>query len=226
MNNNHLYNGVASHLGNPDEGLSSGDVLSGVAIWGNFYAARADFESSRKSYGFDTTDKGAIVALEKEIIDDVKVGIGFQYDQADVNAHIRDINAKTKGGFVYAEYSPDNWFINATFSYGHADYSEKKHPHHEDYVARYDVDTYGVQSLVGYHFVENLMIVTPQAGLRYNLMKRESYTDETGMTLNQTDIDILTAVAGVKVKSRNCGSLKPEAHANLTYDIVSDSLPI
>ena len=219
--NSNMYNGIAGHLAARGAGLSSGDVLSGVSVWGDVYASQFDLESSLKMHGFDADGKGALVGLDKEIIDDLKVGIGFQYDQTDVNAHLRDVNIKTKGFFMYSEYAMDDWFVNGVLSYDHSDYSEKKHPGNS-YIARYDVDMYSAQAMTGYHIANSYALFTPQAGLRYNFIKREAYVDGADQYVVKGNIDILTAIAGLRVNSRACGGFKPEAHANLTYDIISD----
>ena len=222
VNNNNMYNAIADHLADPTFGAASGDILNGVTVWGDAYASKADLESRSGVEGFDAYAKGGMVGLDKELTDSIKVGLGFQYAQTDADASLRTLNIKTKGGFGYAEYAAGDWFVNAVASYGHSDYSERGHGNNA-YIARYDADVYAFQAMTGYHFEDSFAVITPQGGFRYAVIKREAYYDTAGQNVKKSDMDILTAVAGINIKSRACGGLIPEAHATITYDLVSDT---
>ena len=63
--------------------------------------------------------------------------------------------------------------------------------------------------------------VTPNAGLRYNYIKRHGYVDGADQSVSGNNIDILTAVTGVTL-AKDYGAFRPSAYLNFTYDLVSD----
>ena len=113
-------------------------------------------------------------------------------------------------GFVYSEYKPDKWFINSVASYGYSKFDESKYALGTHYDSEYNVHMSSLAAMFGYEFD----VFTPEAGLRYYHIKQEGYTDALGQSIKDDKIDILRAVAGIRMKK--------EAYVGLTYDIHSD----
>ena len=68
--------------------------------------------------------------------------------------------------------------------------------------------------MTGYQFE----YFTPEAGLRYYRIKRDSYTDSAMQNVNGVETDILRATGGAHFK-KVYGKFSPDLYLGLTYDI-------
>ena len=231
--NTEMFRAVVTHLDNVSKknqyGLSSGDVVDGVSVWARAFGNHAKVDNTSKAYGFKSDGYGATLGIEKQLDNAFKVGLGYSYFYNDVDGFMRDSDVNTHTGFVYGEYRPNNWYTNAIASYGYSKYDENKHVAGDVYKAKYDVDNIGAQVMTGYNASVAKVDVTPEAGLRYNNIHRDDYVDGAGQAVKAETMDVMTAVAGVKVGNDlvSCfGSnefyWRPEARLAATYDLISD----
>ena len=231
--NTEMFRAVVTHLDNVSKknqyGLSSGDVVDGVSVWARAFGNHAKVDNTSKAYGFKSDGYGATLGIEKQLDNAFKVGLGYSYFYNDVDGFMRDSDVNTHTGFVYGEYRPNNWYTNAIASYGYSKYDENKHVAGDVYKAKYDVDNIGAQVMTGYNASVAKVDVTPEAGLRYNNIHRDDYVDGAGQAVKAETMEVMTAVAGVKVGKDlvSCfGSnefyWRPEARLAATYDLISD----
>lgn len=228
---NRTFNIVNSQLRNrdieySDWGISSGDnPFRDASVWFKVYMGTSNLDDTKDVKGYDADSKGVVAGIEKQF-NSIKTGIGVVHDETDVNGFNRDTDISTDTAFVYAEYKPNEWHINTTLSYNIADYDEKKNVAGNEYAAHYKVKSYGAQALTGYEFSGRRYKVVPEIGMRYNHIKRESYTDTAGQNIAGRDMEVLTAVAGVNTSANllmpNCYVLRPELYVGVTYDVISD----
>ena len=232
-NNTEMFRAVVTHLDednrNEQYGLSSGDVVDGVSVWAKAFGNHAKADDTAKAYGFKSDGYGATLGIEKQLDDAFKVGLGYSYFYNDISGFMRDSDVNTHTGFVYGEYRPNNWYTNAIVSYGYSEYNETKHVAGSKYKAEYDVDNIGAQVMTGYNAKVAKVDVTPETGLRYNNIHRDDYVDGAGQAVKAETMDVMTAVAGVKVGKDlvSCFGLnefywRPEARLAATYDLISD----
>ncbi len=225
--NDRLLLTIDNHLveASKEEGLSSGDNgknrgypdLSGVKTWIKTYYGEAKLQRRGDIYGFNSDSIGFIAGVDKKVTSTVKAGIGMQYDDTDIDAFERDGDAKTLLGFVYGEYRPSNWFVNAALAYGVTDYDEDKTVVGQKVAAHYKAEMYSLQGLTGYTF----KYFTPEIGARYYQIKRHGYTDSALQSVSGKNMDLLRATAGVKAET-TYGMFKPHAYVGILYDLVSD----
>ena len=231
--NTEMFRAVVSHLDDVSKkkqyGLSSGDAVDGVSVWAKAFGNHAKVDNTSKAYGFKSDGYGATLGIEKQLDDAFKVGLGYSYFYNDVDGFMRDSDVNTHTGFVYGEYRPNNWYTNAIASYGYSEYDENKHVAGDVYKAKYDVDNIGAQVMTGYNASVAKVDVTPEAGLRYNNIHRDNYVDSAGQAVKAETMDVMTAVAGLKVGKDlvSCFGLhevywRPEARLAATYDLISD----
>ena len=231
--NTEMFRAVVSHLDDVSKknqyGLSSGDAVDGVSVWAKAFGNHAKVDNTSKAYGFKSDGYGATLGIEKQLDNAFKVGLGYSYFYNDVDGFMRDSDVNTHTGFVYGEYRPNNWYTNAIASYGYSKYDENKHVAGDVYKAKYDVDNIGAQVMTGYNASVARVDVTPEAGLRYNNIHRDNYVDSAGQAVKAETMDVMTAVAGLKVGKDlvSCFGLhevywRPEARLAATYDLISD----
>ena len=231
--NTEMFRAVVSHLDDVSKkkqyGLSSGDAVDGVSVWAKAFGNHAKVDNTSKAYGFKSDGYGATLGIEKQLDNAFKVGLGYSYFYNDVDGFMRDSDVNTHTGFVYGEYRPNNWYTNAIASYGYSKYDENKHVAGDVYKAKYDVDNIGAQVMTGYNASVAKVDVTPEAGLRYNNIHRDNYVDSAGQAVKAETMDVMTAVAGLKVGKDlvSCFGVRsfywrPEARLAATYDLISD----
>ena len=216
---NRLFKAVDAYLrGERDAmGISSGDAFEDAAVWAKPYMGKAKVSNRGDIAGQEAESIGVILGVEKKTSDFVKLGAGFQYDKTDVDAFRRDMDVSTMVGFVYGEYKPSNWFVNAVGSYAYSDYDESKAVLGSAYTAHYNAGTFSMATMTGYQF----KYVTPEAGLHYYYIKRDGYKDTAEQQVHKSYADYLRATAGVRL-ARNFGMFTPNAYFGIGYDIVSD----
>ena len=231
--NTEMFRAVVTHLDDVSKksqyGLSSGDVVDGVSVWAKAFGNHAKVDDTSKAYGFKSDGYGATLGIEKQLNDAFKVGLGYSYFYNDVDGFMRDSDVNTHTGFVYGEYRQNDWYTNAIASYGYSEYDENKHVAGDVYKAKYDVGNIGAQVMTGYNASVAKVDVTPEAGLRYNNIHRDNYVDSAGQAVKAETMDVMTAVAGLKVGKDlvSCFGLhevywRPEARLAATYDLISD----
>ncbi|MBE6449179.1 MAG: autotransporter outer membrane beta-barrel domain-containing protein [Alphaproteobacteria bacterium] len=199
----------------PATGRSAGDFTGEFGgLW-----AKGLYNRSKQDGQFHRYTKGVAMGADVIFDETFTLGVGYAYNTTDVKADARKTDIKGHNFFAYAEYQPNNWFMNAAVSYSKADYTEHKELVGEE--ANYNVETYGAQAMTGYDFAVGL---TPQVGLRYLHVRQDSYND--GLTSVKTeDTDLLTAVAGInfaKDMKASIFTFTPELRLAATYDVVSD----
>ncbi len=218
-NTNRLFKIVDAYLRGEQSqmGFASGDNLEDVTIWGRVYIGESKISKRGITAGSDANSRGAILSIEKKLDKSFKLGVGAQFDTTDIKAYSRKTETNTTVGFVYSEYKPDKWFINSVASYGYSKFDESKYALGTHYDSEYNVHMSSLAAMFGYEFD----VFTPEAGLRYYHIKQEGYTDALGQSIKDDKIDILRAVAGIRMK-KDFGRFRPEAYVGLTYDIHSD----
>lgn len=219
---NAVFGAVGSRLSGGSaagkQGMSSGDnYLENGAVWaqGMYNKSKLD-----KANGFDADTNGIAFGAEKNITNTTKAGIGYAYSTTDIDSDSRTTDVDTHTAIAYGEYKPSNWYVNGIATYSWGSYDENS----AIKSAKYDVDSIGLQAMTGYEMLmNNNLMVTPEAGMRYVNIKQKSYTDSLGNKVGEKTDDVWTGVAGVKVSKDfaldNGMTLRPEARVALTYDL-------
>ncbi len=201
-------------------------LIDKVKFWVKGLFNYADKDDTAKAHGFDIDTYGVAMGIDKEI-GAGKVGLGYAYDKSDIDGYTRKTDAKTNSLFVYGKYNPANWYVKGVASYNWSNYKEKKTVLGQNANSKYDVNTWALEGLYGYNFhVANCFDITPETGLRYLHAKQDASTNALGVRVNARNLDVLTAVAGVKVAKNfslaNGINIRPEARAALTYDLTTN----
>ena len=204
------------------KGTSGGDTVTGAGLWVQGLYNHTKQSTTSSSDGFKANSRGLAVGADAELSETTTLGLGYGYMETDADSTGRDITVDSHNVFVYGEYQPSDWYVNAVLNYGFAKYKEDKAPLGVALKSKYDVKSYGASIMTGYDFDNG---ITPEAGLRYLIVDAESYNDGA-QDINSKKNDILTAVAGVKYTANvkaDKAILKPTVRLAATYDIVSDS---
>ncbi len=197
-----------------------------VKLWAKGLFNRAEKNDTAKAHGFDIDTYGAAIGVDK-VVGNGKVGLGYAYNHSDIDGYTRDTDVETHTAFVYGQYQPADWYVKGVAAYSWSDYEEDKSVLGHDAKAKYDVNTVALEGLYGYNIhTQNGYDITPETGLRYLRASQDAYTNALGVRVQDRDIDVVTAVAGMKVAKNfelsNNMNIRPEVHAALTYDLNTD----
>ena len=201
-------------------GRSGGDYAVGrSSVWAQGMYNYAKLDTAN---GFKSDSAGFAAGIETNLTDSFKTGIGYAFTKTDIDSDRSQTDVDTHTGFIYAEYKPNKFYVNAIASYGHSEYDDTTNL--IGLTSDYDADTIGAQIATGYNFG----ILTPEAALRYTHVKQDDHTDALGATMRSKSFDTWTAVGGVKLskkytlKSNHRIGITPELKLAATYDFERD----
>lgn len=201
-------------------GRSGGDYSVGQSsVWAQGMYNYAKLDTAN---GFKSDSTGFAAGIETNLTDSFKTGIGYAFTKTDIDSDRSQTDVDTHTGFIYAEYKPNKFYVNAIASYGHSEYDDTTNL--IGLTSDYEADTIGAQIATGYNFG----ILTPEAALRYTHVKQDDHTDALGATIQSKSFDTWTAVGGVKLskkyvlKSNQRIGITPELKLAATYDFERD----
>ena len=212
-----VASGRMASVGGASAGRAGGEV-TGAGVW-----AQGLFNKSKLNGQFHGYTRGLALGADT-IIDDVyTIGAGYAYNNTDIHAAGRDTGVESNSVFVYGQYKPAEWFVNTTLNYTTSEYADAANVFGIALDNEYDADAFGMQTMFGYDFENG---VTPMAGMRYLHVSQDAHRDALGRTIKEMDTNFLSVVTGVnyafEIENDWAVALRPELHAAMTYDVVSE----
>lgn len=201
-------------------GRAGGDEINAdYGFW-----AQGLYNKSRFLGEFDGQSRGVAVGFDALINKMYTLGIGYAFSNSDIDMSgdggSFDIDSHTV--FVYGQYKPSQWFINATLSNTVSKYTEKAVVMGTPTETEYDVNSFGIQAMTGYDFKSG---ITPMVGARYLHVTTDGHERLLGY-VDDSKSSFLSAVAGLKYAFdiQDTGSVRwtPELRALATYDVIAD----
>lgn len=218
-----LHNVVSQMLMNtaaPVFGHNGGEEPARASV---YVKGLYDRVNSLTGDGFRMRSKGAVLGVQSALTEDLTVGVGYAGVDTTAKEPLRRTEVKTNTGFISAQYQPNNWWVSGVVTYSRSQYDEEKQVLSSTGKANYDVDSLGAQITTGYNIKKGKVIVTPEVGIRYLNAKQEGYTDTLGTTVQGTNSDFVTTMAGFKVGA-NLGWVRPLAGVMVGYDVITDDI--
>ena len=206
-------------------GRSGGDLTSAdYGMW-----VQGLYNHSKYNGRFSGDTMGISVGADTLIDGKYTLGIGYAYNDTDVDSNSRDTAIESHSVFLYGQYKPNEWYVNVALNYTMSNYTESADVYGVKLAdAEYDVNSFGGQIMTGYDFVAGnpASIFTPEVGVRYLHVAQDAYQGTLG-DVDALDTDYLTGVAGIKyafeIESDSELKFRPELRAAATYDFMSDA---
>ena len=218
---------AASSVQNQVLSLTSGRMTGGISVGRaggdersqeNGFWIQGLFNKSKFADAFHGYTRGVALGADTLIDNKWTIGGGLAFNNTDVHADGVNTDIDTKTMFLYGQYKPSEWFVNATATYSMSEYTENKTIAGVVWNDMYDVDAYGAQIMTGYDFTPG---ITTEAGLRYLHVAQEAHS-----FVKKLDTDFLSGIAGLKyafaIENDWAIQLHPELRAAMTYDFISD----
>ena len=214
-----VTNLASARMASPIVGRSGGDVeLTSGGVW-----AQGLFNKSKQNGDFRGYTRGIAVGLDGTFNKYWMVGAGYSYAHSDINGSARDTEIDSNTVFLYGQYKPAEWYINAVANYTWSDFSEEGMALGTPVSADYDVDAFGGTVATGYEFNTG---ITPELGLRYMHVNADDYKNSMDVKISAKDSDFLTGVLGAKyafsVVADRYTTFVPQLNAAIKYDMLSD----
>ena len=152
------------------------------------------------------------------------IGAGYSTSNSDITGTARDTKITSNTAFLYGQYKPAAWYLNAIANYTWSDYSEKGTViDNKTIFGDYSVNSFGGALATGYNFKNG---ITPELGLRYMRVMASDYANSYGVKTHLDDANYLTGVLGgkytFKVAATKHTVFMPQLNAGVKYDLLSD----
>ncbi len=208
------------------------DRLRGEAIglWGEaFYRdANAD-QASLSSLGYDAQATGFTLGLDGKVGEQTTIGVLFNYSDIEIDAYTTangtsEIDALQIGGYVGFDLGQS--FVNAELGYSTSSVDDSRTGFTGPVSSDSDVDGVYASLNAGYDIDAGGVVITPNGGLRYAELSRDTFTESggLGLTLDGDSAEFLEARFGVKVAGSGTSGIIPYASVDYAYDLSGDAL--
>lgn len=211
---------AAARMASHSVGRNGGDVeLTSGGVW-----AQGLFNKSKQDDAFNGYTRGIAIGSDATINKHWTIGAGYSFAHSDIDGTSRSTEIDSNTVFVYGQYKPSEWYMNAIVNYTMSDYSEKGTVIDNILVTGdYSVDSFGGAFATGYDFSNG---VTPEIGLRYMHVSADDYANSYGIKTHIDDSDFLTGIIGAKyefdVAVTKRMKFTPQLNAGVKYDFLSD----
>lgn len=217
---NTVVNLASARMVMPALGRAGGDVnLTSSGAW-----VQGLFNKSKQNDAFEGNTRGIAAGIDGTINKIWTIGAGYSFAHSDIDGTARDTEIDSNTVFVYGQYKPSAWYLNAVLNYTWSDYSEDGTVIENTPVfADYDVKSFGGNVATGYTFDSG---ITPELGLRYIHVTADDYTNSFGIKTHMDDTDYLTGILGAKyafnIVANKHTVFTPQLNAGVKYDLLSD----
>jgi outer membrane autotransporter protein len=217
--------------------LSSGDTTAKRSVWGKAFGSHAEQKMQDGFAGYLADTGGAAIGIDTLLDNEWVVGGAFTY--ADTDVSMRDFRAgdgadiDTYQVTAYGSRDFGKWFLEAMLAYARQNFSTTRNTGISGIaVGDFDGDLWAARITAGWPIAMGQRVtVTPMAGLEWNYLKQDGYTETGGGPLSQTveseSADRLRSALGVRVGTQaELGNftLRPSVHLFWRHEFFNDGI--
>ncbi|GAB3130036.1 autotransporter family protein [Novispirillum itersonii] len=195
-------------------GVSSGETLKGLGVWGQGFGSTASQKERNDVWGYDADTYGLAFGTDFKVIDPLRAGLSFAYAKTAVDSTgVRSGSGQDIDSYItslYGTYSGKGWYVDGTLTYGIHKYDAKRHvaipgAPTQTLNADYSGQQYGAKAEVGAPLAVGPAVITPLASLAYNNLKQDSYRetgDAAALEVGSSSTDSIRSGLGAKVSAK------------------------
>lgn len=219
-------------------GLLDADGSKKHSVWMKGFGAHGTQDQQNAQAGYDSTTWGMTFGSDALLDNDWVVGAALTYAKTDVSMNdyrsgdSTDINVYQ--ATVYASRNFGKWFLDSMAAYARQRYDSSRNTTVSGIAnADFDGDQIAARVNAGWPLaMGGSTTLTPMAGLEWNRLKQDGYT-ETGagplsMTVQGESASRVRSVLGVRLSTEtelsNGVKVTPSAHVNWRHDFRNDGL--
>lgn len=219
-------------------GLLDPDASKKRSVWMKGFGAHDNQDQQAGAAGYDSTTLGMTFGADTLLDNAWVVGAALTYARTDVSMNDfrtgDGTDIKVYQATAYASRNFGKWYLDGMAAYARQHYDSSRDTTVSGVAnADFDGDQMAARVHAGWPFALNdRTTLTPMAGLEWNRLKQDGYT-ETGagplsLTVQNQSASRVRSVLGVKVSTRtewaNGVEVTPSAHVNWRHDFSNDGL--
>lgn len=195
-------------------GVSSGEMLRGLGVWGQAFGSTATQDRRLGVDGYSADTYGIAFGADAKVLDPLRLGLSFAYARTGVDdAGSREGSGQTINSYIgslYGTYTANRWYVDGALTYGHHTYDGTRVINitgaaRQTAKSSYGGNQYGAKAELGVPFaVGSGVTVTPLVGIAYNHLRQDGYTEKdaaAALTVGSSNTDSIKSSLGVKASS-------------------------
>ncbi|MBA1296343.1 autotransporter outer membrane beta-barrel domain-containing protein [Pseudomonas lurida] len=199
-------------------------------VWVQGLSSNMDQDGRGGDNGYSANSSGMAVGVDGRVNDTTTLGVAYSYLNSNIHS---DLGNKTDveghALSLYGNWSLQNWFADASLSYGHNDNDSKRHIAGTTAKGSYDSNVLSASVIGGYSFKPSqAVVIEPRVAARYSNVRMDGY-DEKGssasLSTRSQRYEVGELGAGVRLAGHlpmGAGSLQPEATLMAYHDLMGD----
>ena len=182
----------------------------GCGLWGELTGGVGDIDGDANAHGADYRGGGFTFGVDTELGKNLIVGAALGYARTDIDPVAGDLEVESVQGALYGGWRGDAWYARASAGFGAHDFDADRRVAVGAVGGTANADYEAWTATGGFEIGRRSMLggarVTPFAGLEYNHLRRERFS-EHGASAADLDVaseraDSLRAVLGARLASR------------------------
>lgn len=205
--------------------------------WAKGYGSQGEQGSVNNMNGYDTEAYGLMLAYDKPLNNQTRVGLGGGYANSTIDGNnssgSTDIDSYQITGYLH--HTPGPMFMQAAVTAGVNDYESSRRivfpGVNRTATSDYTGQQYSGIVTVGKHFQINETTITPLASLRATHLRVGSYTEsgagDANLRVDSQDYTFVQSTLGVKAERvirSGSSTYSPEVHAKWLHDFRSTTM--
>ncbi|MBC3468213.1 autotransporter outer membrane beta-barrel domain-containing protein [Pseudomonas sp. RW10S2] len=206
------------------------DNREAAGVWLQGLSSNMDQVSRGGNSGYSGSSSAMVVGVDGRLNNSITVGAAYSYLNSNIHS---DLGNKTEvqgnALSLYGNWSPQNWFVDASLSYGHNDNDSKRHVVGTTAKGSYGSDVLSVSVLGGYTFkLSNALLIEPRLAARYSSVRMDGFSEKgssAALSTGSQRYEVGELGAGLRLAANlplSTGSLQPEAALMAYHDLMGD----
>lgn len=211
-------------------GASSGDVLKQTGVWVQTLYSEASQDMRDQVAGYNAYSRGLSIGADGKPNEQVTLGVAYSYLRSDVNSkNGNTTDVDTNAFTLYGSFEQDNYFVDASLTYGFNDNESKRRIAGTTAKGDYDSDLLGVNVIGGYTYhINPQFLVEPRLAARYSRVDIDGYHEKgssAALDVDSQRYEVAELGAGLRVAGSYVlgqGTFEPQAKLMAYHDFAAD----
>ncbi|WP_096700831.1 autotransporter outer membrane beta-barrel domain-containing protein [Magnetospirillum sp. 15-1] len=195
-------------------GVSSGEMLRGLGVWTQAFGSVATQDRRLGIDGYTADTYGLAFGADAKVAEPLRLGLSFAYARTGVDdAGAREGSGQTINSYIgslYGTYTAPRWYLDGAVTYGHHSYDGTRVINiagaaRQTAKSSYGGNQYGAKAELGVPFAVGAGVtLTPLAGLAYNHLRQDGYTEKdaaAALTVGSSNTDSIKSSLGAKASA-------------------------
>ncbi|PAV67225.1 hypothetical protein WR25_12175 [Diploscapter pachys] len=180
--------------------------------------------------GYNAYSRGVAVGADGQVNDQLTLGAAYSFIDTDVNGRRGNKTQVQSHAFsLYGSYALDNYFVDASLTYGVNDNEGKREIAGSRAKSDYDSNLLGLNLIGGYGWQVNpRLLVEPRLAARYSRVDIDSYREKgssAALKVKDQRYEAIELGAGIRLAGNlplGAGSLEPQLKLMAYHDFAAD----